>query len=231
MSLVLIRIPDLHEPHRHVACGTNGMWVVGRCVRRRHCQHTFGSVALFNYSIVSSAAYSSFGISVPPYECGRRLHTGKSGSAPSFQRQLLPSISARRHSAGKHPDDVNRLHGLRRQRFGSRALSRPAHQRRVAKVNSVRVKCPAQRAYIRPCCAGPCLRCDGTPGMHFLSLKRVACPTRTTCGPLPLGNPTPTGSATCVKMTGTLCVSRRTVAAIDVGAARMTSSFCWRYVV
>jgi|RhiMetdeSRZDD1v2_1073273.scaffolds.fasta_scaffold203358_2 hypothetical protein len=127
--------------------------------------------------------------------------------------------------------DVNRLHGLRRQRFGSRALSRPAHQRRVAKVNSVRVKCPAQRAYIRPCCAGPCLRCDGTPGMHFLSLKRVACPTRTTCGPLPLGNPTPTGSATCVKMTGTLCVSRRTVAAIDVGAARMTSSFCWRYGV
>jgi hypothetical protein len=42
--------------------------------------------------------------SVPPYECDRRSHTGKSGSVASFQRQPWLSISARRHNGGKDPD-------------------------------------------------------------------------------------------------------------------------------
>src|SRR5262245_62616975 len=41
--------------------------------------------------------------SVPRYECDRRFHTGKSGSALSFQRQLWLSISARRQNGGKTP--------------------------------------------------------------------------------------------------------------------------------
>src|SRR5262245_6580272 len=50
--------------------------------------------------------------SVPRYECDRRFHTGKSGSALSFQRQLWLSISARRHNGGKNPD---RCHSVARR--------------------------------------------------------------------------------------------------------------------
>src|SRR5262245_17551231 len=60
MAFELSRIADLYEPHGHVACGTNGMRLARRCVRPRHCQHTSGSVALFNYSNVRPAAWSSF---------------------------------------------------------------------------------------------------------------------------------------------------------------------------
>jgi hypothetical protein len=101
MAFVLTRIADLYEPHGHVACGTNGMSVVERCVRRRHCQHTSGSVALITI-LVCGHPHSP--ASVPPYECDRRFHTGKSGFAASFQRQRWLSISARRHNGGKGPD-------------------------------------------------------------------------------------------------------------------------------
>ena len=61
-------------------------------------------------------------VSVRRYECGRRFHTGKSGSALSFQRQLWLSISARRHNGGKDPD---RCHSVARRTplIGRRAAS------------------------------------------------------------------------------------------------------------
>jgi len=68
---------------------------------------------------------------VPPFECDRRFHTGKSGSAASFQRQRWLSISARRHNEGKDPDRCHSvarrtpLIGRRaRQQFGSNQMGR-----------------------------------------------------------------------------------------------------------
>jgi hypothetical protein len=107
MSFVL-RIPDLYEPHGHVACGTNGMWVedVSAC----GTANKLPVVSPLLTSLLCGQPHSP--ASVPPYECGRSLHTGKSGSALSFQRQRWLSISARRHNGGKDPD---RCHSIARR--------------------------------------------------------------------------------------------------------------------
>ena len=89
-------------------------------------QRTSGSVALLTI-LMRGQPHSP--ASVPPYECGRRFHTGKSGSAASFQRQWWLSISARRHNGGKDPDRCHSvarrtpLIGRRgRQQFGSNQM-------------------------------------------------------------------------------------------------------------
>jgi hypothetical protein len=73
MSFVL-RIPDLYEPHGHVACGTNGMWVedVSAC----GTANKLPVVSPLLTSLLCGQPHSP--ASVPPYECGRSLHTGKS---------------------------------------------------------------------------------------------------------------------------------------------------------
>jgi hypothetical protein len=124
--------------------GQMGCWLFEDVSATRHCQRTSDSVALLTILMCGQRHGPAF---VPPFECDRRFHTGKSGSAASFQRQRWLSISARRHNEGKDPDRCHSvarrtpLIGRRvRQQFGSNQMGRklPAW----AKVWFQRFRCP-----------------------------------------------------------------------------------------
>ena len=107
--------------------GQMGCWLFEDVSATRHCQRTSGSVALMTILMCGQWNGPVF---VPPYECDRRFHTGKSGSAASFQRQRWLSISAQRRNGSMDPDRYHSvarrtpLLGRRvRQQFGSNHIA------------------------------------------------------------------------------------------------------------
>jgi hypothetical protein len=96
------RYSTSHMGTSHV--GQMGCWLFEDRSATRQCQRTSGSVALLTILMCGQPHGPAF---VPPYECDRRFHTGKSGSAASFQRQRWLSHFSSPRQWGQGPGSMS----------------------------------------------------------------------------------------------------------------------------